>query len=145
MISMYKIVMQYVKQEREMWGTFQNMINLVKGKLIKFCCLNKIIPTKEKPKKYPQSYWVFGLFPSYGVLGSRNKTFRKLNLFPSSADAGSRHLFSWAPQIETMEKVQKPSNSVCYTPSSEPYKIYRKIQPIYNELYPLHHNKWMFS
>jgi hypothetical protein len=24
----------------------------------------------------------------------------------------------------TMEKVQKPSNSVYYTPSSEPYKIY---------------------
>jgi hypothetical protein len=23
-----------------------------------------------------------------------------------------------------MDKVQKPSNSVCYTPSSEPYRIY---------------------
>jgi hypothetical protein len=27
-----------------------------------------------------------------------------------------------------MEKVQKPSNSVCYTPSSEPFKIYCKIR-----------------
>jgi hypothetical protein len=26
-----------------------------------------------------------------------------------------------------MEKVQKPSNSVCYTPSSEPYRIYMTI------------------
>jgi hypothetical protein len=26
-----------------------------------------------------------------------------------------------------MDKVRKPSNSVCYTPSSEPYRIYRKI------------------
>jgi hypothetical protein len=27
-------------------------------------------------------------------------------------------------KIRTMDKVQKPSNSVCYTPSSEPYRIY---------------------
>jgi hypothetical protein len=26
----------------------------------------------------------------------------------------------------TMEKVQKPSNSVCYTPSSEPFRITNK-------------------
>jgi hypothetical protein len=26
-----------------------------------------------------------------------------------------------------MEKVQKPSNSECYTPSSEPFRIYMKI------------------
>jgi hypothetical protein len=33
-----------------------------------------------------QSYWNFGLFPSSGVFGSRNKTFRKLDLFPSSGE-----------------------------------------------------------
>jgi hypothetical protein len=27
-------------------------------------------------------------------------------------------------KIRTMDKVRKPSNSVCYTPSSEPYRIY---------------------
>jgi hypothetical protein len=27
-------------------------------------------------------------------------------------------------RIRTMDKVRKPSNSVCYTPSSEPYRIY---------------------
>jgi hypothetical protein len=30
-------------------------------------------------------------------------------------------------KTRTMEKVQKPSNSVCYTPLSEPYKIYVNI------------------
>jgi hypothetical protein len=34
----------------------------------------------------------------------------------------------WDPDIpleyRTMEKVQKPSISVCYTPSSEPFRIY---------------------
>jgi hypothetical protein len=32
-----------------------------------------------------------------------------------------------ASKIRTMDKVQNPSNSVCYTPSSEPYRIYFKI------------------
>jgi hypothetical protein len=27
-------------------------------------------------------------------------------------------------EYRTMEKVQKPSNSECYTPSSEPFRIY---------------------
>jgi hypothetical protein len=27
-------------------------------------------------------------------------------------------------EYRTMEKFQKPSNSECYTPSSEPYRIY---------------------
>jgi hypothetical protein len=41
-----------------------------------------------------------------------NKTFRKPDLFPSSG------------QYWTMDKVQKPINSECYTPSSEPIRIY---------------------
>jgi hypothetical protein len=43
-----------------------------------------------------QNYWVFGLFPSFGVLENR------------------KH--------QTMGKVQKPSNSECYTQSSEPFR-----------------------
>jgi hypothetical protein len=33
-----------------------------------------------------QNYWVFGLFPSSGIL--ENTTFRKLDLFPSSGGGG---------------------------------------------------------
>jgi hypothetical protein len=29
-------------------------------------------------------------------------------------------------EYRTMDKVQKPSNPMCYTPSSEPFKIYLK-------------------
>jgi hypothetical protein len=36
--------------------------------------------------KSTQSYWVSGLFPSSGVLGTRNTTFRKPDLFPSSGE-----------------------------------------------------------
>jgi hypothetical protein len=31
---------------------------------------------------------------------------------------------SCSPEYQMMEKVQKPSNSLCYTPSSEPFRIY---------------------
>jgi hypothetical protein len=31
---------------------------------------------------------LLGLFPSSGVFGSRNATFRKLDLFPSSGEGG---------------------------------------------------------
>jgi hypothetical protein len=30
-----------------------------------------------------------------------------------------------------MDKVQNPSNSVCYTPSSEPYRIYMKQHDLF--------------
>jgi hypothetical protein len=35
-----------------------------------------------------QNYWVLGLFQSSGVPGSRNTTFRKVDLFPSSGEGG---------------------------------------------------------
>jgi hypothetical protein len=35
-----------------------------------------------------QNYWDFGLLPSPGVLGSRNMTFQKFDLFPSSGEGG---------------------------------------------------------
>jgi hypothetical protein len=38
----------------------------------------------------------FGLFPSFDVFGSRNTTFRKLDLFPSSGERGGRrHILIW--------------------------------------------------
>jgi hypothetical protein len=66
-----------------------------------------------------QSYWVFGLFPPSCVLGSRNTTFRKLDLFPSSGERGRRHLETktdpvsetscfYSTKDRTMEKVQNP-------------------------------------
>jgi hypothetical protein len=33
-----------------------------------------------------QNYWVFGHFPSSGILEIENTTFRKLDLFPSSGE-----------------------------------------------------------
>jgi hypothetical protein len=33
-----------------------------------------------------QNYWVFGLFPSSGILENKNTKFRKLDLFPSSGE-----------------------------------------------------------
>jgi hypothetical protein len=37
-----------------------------------------------------QNYWIFGLIPLCGVLGSRKTTFRKLDLFPSSGERGEK-------------------------------------------------------
>jgi hypothetical protein len=37
-----------------------------------------------------QNYWVFGHFPSSGILENRNTTFRKLDLFPSSGERGEK-------------------------------------------------------
>jgi hypothetical protein len=36
-------------------------------------------------------------------------------------------------EYRMMEKVQKPSNFVCYTPSSEPCRIYLLLSVLYNE------------
>jgi hypothetical protein len=41
------------------------------------------------------NYWGFELFPSYGVFGSRNATFRKLHLFPSSGEGGEDTYLVW--------------------------------------------------
>jgi hypothetical protein len=42
-----------------------------------------------------QNYWVFGLFPSSGIL---ENTFRKLDLFPSSGEEGGEDTYSAGPQ-----------------------------------------------
>jgi hypothetical protein len=39
-----------------------------------------------------QSYWVFRLFPTSGIL--ENTTFRKLDLFPSSGEGGGKDTYS---------------------------------------------------
>jgi hypothetical protein len=38
------------------------------------------------------NYWVFGFFPSSGIL--KNTTFRKLDLFPSSGEGGGEDTYS---------------------------------------------------
>jgi hypothetical protein len=42
-----------------------------------------------------QNYWVFGLFPSSGIL--ENTTFQKLDLFPSSGEGGGEDTYSAGP------------------------------------------------
>jgi hypothetical protein len=69
--------------------------------------------------------------------------FRKLDLFPSSGEGEKTPIqlgpleranlnqsrfrnvvFSSLLEYRTMEKSKKPSKPVCYTPSSEPFRIY---------------------
>jgi hypothetical protein len=42
-----------------------------------------------------QNDWVFGLFPSSGIL--ENTTFRKLDLFPYSGEGGGEDTYSVGP------------------------------------------------
>jgi hypothetical protein len=42
-----------------------------------------------------QNYWVFGLFPSSGIL--ENTTFWKLYLLPSSGEGGGEDTYSVGP------------------------------------------------
>jgi hypothetical protein len=42
-----------------------------------------------------QNYWVFGHFPSSGIL--ENTTFRKLDLFPFSGEGGGEDTYSVGP------------------------------------------------
>jgi hypothetical protein len=96
----------------------------------------------------PKNYWVFGLFPSSGNLQNRKhdvsetgsvsvlkwegKTPTQLVLLErANFNQWGRKQFQFPKRrvfyfIEnrTIEKAQKPSNSVCYTPSSEPFRIY---------------------
>jgi hypothetical protein len=38
-----------------------------------------------------QNYWVFGIYPSSGILKLENTTFLKPDLFPSSGEGGSTY------------------------------------------------------
>jgi hypothetical protein len=44
---------------------------------------------------FSHNYWVFGLFPSSGIL--ENMTFRKLDLFLSSGEGGGEDAYSVGP------------------------------------------------
>jgi hypothetical protein len=44
-----------------------------------------------------QDYWIFGLFPSSGILGNRNTNFWKPDLFPSSGEGGGGDIYSVGP------------------------------------------------
>jgi hypothetical protein len=44
-----------------------------------------------------QNYWVFGLYPSSGIL--ENTMFRKLDLFPSSGEGGGEDTYSVGPNV----------------------------------------------
>jgi hypothetical protein len=54
----------------------------------------RFVSKETKRLVIPRNYWVFGLFPSSGVFGSRNTTFRKLDLFPSSGEGGGEDTLS---------------------------------------------------
>jgi hypothetical protein len=66
-----------------------------------------------------QNYWVFGPFPSSGIL--ENMTFWKLDLFPSSGEGGGEDTYSLDPvsetscslEYQTMEKVPKKPVILC--------------------------------
>jgi hypothetical protein len=50
-----------------------------------------------------QKYWDYGLYPSSGVPGSRNTTFRKLHLFPSSGERGVEDTYSIGPLRDNLK------------------------------------------
>jgi hypothetical protein len=55
-----------------------------------------------------------------------NIRFRKMDLFLSSGDIGGTYSVGSLrkSRAQTLDKAGKPSNSECYTPLSEPFKIY---------------------
>jgi hypothetical protein len=75
------------------------------------------------------NYWVLGLLPSSGILENRKHDVSKLDLFLSSGEQiqfPKRRVF-YLLENRTMEKVQKLSNSECFAPSSEPFRIYLDV------------------
>jgi hypothetical protein len=80
-----------------------------------------------------QNYCVFGLSPSSGILGTRKQDISETGCFHPQMWVG-RHLrmetdqvsemYFLVPRYWMMEKVNKPSNSECDIPLSEPFRIY---------------------
>jgi hypothetical protein len=65
-----------------------------------------IIEAMFKTSSNAQNYWVSGLYPSSGVSGRRNTTFRKLDLFPSSGEGGKKT----RTQLGPLERVNPNHN-----------------------------------
>jgi hypothetical protein len=83
-----------------------------------------------------QNYWVFGPFPSPTILETRKHNVSETGCFfhpqvrgetPVPETSCFYFLEYWA-----VDKVQRLSNSECYTPSSEPFRIYHHL-PIMNQ------------
>jgi hypothetical protein len=89
-----------------------------------------------KKRNGPQNYWVFGLFPLSGI--QRTRRFGNWICFRPQVKVGEKtptllgpweradlnHWTSCSLEYQTMEKVLKYSNSVCYTPSSEQFRMH---------------------
>jgi hypothetical protein len=111
-------------------------------------CLQKSAPTQD----FAQNYWIFGLFPSSDIQGTRKhdvsetasvsvlrrvqwlmlavfKGPNTVGVFPThlrtETGAVSETSCFLVRRIPDGEKVENPSNSECYTPSSEPFKIFK--------------------
>jgi hypothetical protein len=70
-------------------------------------------------------FWIF--FSPSGVLGRRNTTFRKPDLFP-------KRRVSPPKNTGQLEKSKAPVDSVWYTPSSEPFTIYIHVYYLFTYL-----------
>jgi hypothetical protein len=74
-------------------------------------------PTHElENNRFTQNCWVFGLYPSSGILETRKHNFPEIE----SVSETSCSLFSRIPHDG---KFQTPSNSELYTPLSGPFRI----------------------
>jgi hypothetical protein len=120
-----------------------------------------------KPSIHRQNYWVFGLLPSSGILENRKQDVSEIGYFRPQVNGGEDTYsvgplrknfspFAWGrKQIQfpkrrvfysleyrTTEKVQNPSNSVCSTPSSVPFRVYfdPQVQICSNYYAPHHQN-----
>jgi hypothetical protein len=84
---------------------------------IKRKCCKKSFSNPAKELKKIHNYWVFELFPLSGILETRKNDVLEFEYVSET----SCFLF---PTIPDDGKSPKNSNSECYTPSSEPYRIY---------------------
>jgi hypothetical protein len=85
------------------------------------------------------NHWASGLFPSSGILIT-NKT-QRFALSKGPNRVGASPPFTWGRkqiqfpkrcfllylEFQTINEVQNPSTSECYTPSSEPFRFYKTI------------------
>jgi hypothetical protein len=71
------------------------MYNIIYENTLKHV-LNSNLNFKYETETSTQNYWVFGLFPSSGILGSRKHDVSETGSV-SVLRCGGRHLLSWAP------------------------------------------------